>query len=703
MIERWKLQTKILLPLSLLIVVVLVLTANMLSGKYNQGRSLLELEESMKLIKEISSLIHSTQKERGMSSGYLASKGKKFKNELLIQREITDNRIIELQNILSLVKDEKIAKSLKWALENIEKVKRIRRKIDHLTIKAQESIQFFSEMNDRFLKVIITVSKSSKVPSITQKFTAYNNFLYAKENAGIERAVGTAILAEQQYLNSITSLKVHFIGLIATQKIYTKIFMSYASKNALSYYQRICRGKAFQEVARIRKIILYKNNYQEITPEYWFENITHKINQLQRVNGYLENELSYSISQALRTTYKSFGIFAFLNILSILSFLLMIMLIIRLIRSEKRLRKVTDRYIISSTTDLQGRITEVSDAFCHIAGYDREELIGKPHNIIRHPDMPKSAFRDMWATIKQGKNWSGKVKNLKKDGGYYWVYANIEPLLDRQNKIEGYAAVRLDITDSIHLEEELKRSKEKDETLLHQSKLAQMGEMISMIAHQWRQPLTAISSTSSDMYMKIVLSQYEEKYFLQKLEKINEFSRHLSQTIDDFRNFYKKDKEHLSTTYREIVKGAFDIISTSLINKNIELRSDFQAKKQVSVLVNELRQVILNLMKNAEDVLLEREIDFPFISVKTYDDDTYSYLEVSDNGGGISEENINMVFDPYFSTKMKKDGTGLGLYMSKIIVEEHCHGKLFVVNREHGAIFTIKIPFISEEKVSHER
>jgi PAS domain S-box-containing protein len=698
MIDRLKLQTKILLPLSLLIVVVLVLTANMLSTKYVEGRSLSELEEGVALATKISQLIHSTQKERGMSSGYLASKGRQFEKELLAQRKVTDEKAKELKRLLYHFKDEDIVFLLKKALTNIHTLEMVRRKIDQLDIQAEESIRFFSHMNDKLLNVIIAVSKTSKVPSITQQFTAYNNFLYAKENAGIERAVGTAILAAQE---NNEPLRVYFIELIATQKIYIKIFFSYASPNISNYYQSMCQGKAFHEVERIRKVILYEKAPYDVNAEYWFKNITYKINLLQYVNTYLEDEISGAIHHTIINTYRSLGILAFLNILSILSFVLMIILIIRLIRSEKRLKMITDKYIISSTTDTKGRILEVSDAFCTISGYTREELVGKPHNIIRHPDMPKQAFKEMWNTIQRGKSWRGKVKNLKKDGGYYWVYANIEPLFDRKNRIEGYAAIRLDITDSVHLEEELKRSKEKDETLLHQSKLAQMGEMISMIAHQWRQPLTAISSTANDMYMKIMLDQYTKQYFMHKLEKINEFSMHLSQTIDDFRNFYKKDKQEECVIYTEVVRGAFDIISTSLVNKNIELRSDFRAKKKISVLVNELRQVILNLMKNAEDVLLERKVDDPYILVKTYDDEVFSYLEVGDNGGGIPREIIHSVFDPYFSTKMKKDGTGLGLYMSKIIIEDHCHGTLSVANSTEGALFTIRIP-IAEEKDEEE-
>jgi PAS domain S-box-containing protein len=374
----------------------------------------------------------------------------------------------------------------------------------------------------------------------------------------------------------------------------------------------------------------------------------------------------------------------------------MLYIIATLIKSEKRLKSVIDKYIISSSTDLKGVITDVSDAFCKISGYKRDELIGKPHNIIRHPDMPKSAFRDMWDTISKGKTWNGEVKNLKKDGGYYWVYANIEPLFDRYGKIEGYVAIRLDITDSVHLEEELELSKQKDKTLLHQSKLAQMGEMISIIAHQWRQPLTAISATTADLYIKNMLDQYNSDYYNEKLEKIDSLSQHLSNTIDDFRNFYKQDKEKTEILYCDIIKGAIDIIETTLQNKNIKLEIATNCKKKIYTYPNELRQVILNIIKNAEDVLLERKIENPAIYIKTYNDDTYSYLEISDNAGGIPKNIIDKIFDPYFSTKMKKDGTGLGLYMSQIIVRDHSNGDIIVTNGEDGAIFTLKIPTIKE-------
>jgi signal transduction histidine kinase len=192
--------------------------------------------------------------------------------------------------------------------------------------------------------------------------------------------------------------------------------------------------------------------------------------------------------------------------------------------------------------------------------------------------------------------------------------------------------------------------------------------------------------------MKIILDNYDKKYFNEKLETIDELSQHLSCTIDDFRNFYKEDKEKEYVLYSNIVKGALQIVETSLKEKKIQVFTDFKCQSQIYTLPNELRQVILNLIKNSEDILIEKEVEDSYISIKTYDDEDYSYLEVRDNGGGIPQEIIEKVFDPYFSTKTKKDGTGLGLYMSQIIVRDHSDGELLISNFNDGACFTIKIP-----------
>ncbi|MEA1892764.1 MAG: PAS domain S-box protein [Campylobacterota bacterium] len=251
---------------------------------------------------------------------------------------------------------------------------------------------------------------------------------------------------------------------------------------------------------------------------------------------------------------------------------------------------------------------------------------------------------------------------------------------------------------SVRVKEEVLKNREKDKTMLHQSRLAQMGELISMIAHQWRQPLSAISATIADLGMKIMFNNYEKDFFKEKLKNISEYSQHLSKTIDDFRDFYKSNKEKRSIMIEDVFNGALNIIEVSMKNKNIEIKKEFECSDTIETYPNELKQVILNLIKNAEDALLEKEVLNPSITLKTFKDDDYVYLTVSDNAGGIAAGIIENIFEPYFTTKEKRDGTGLGLYMSKTIIEEHCRGLLEVKNSNSGAVFSIKIPLNSKDE-----
>ncbi|SFV75480.1 histidine kinase [hydrothermal vent metagenome] len=236
---------------------------------------------------------------------------------------------------------------------------------------------------------------------------------------------------------------------------------------------------------------------------------------------------------------------------------------------------------------------------------------------------------------------------------------------------------------------------QKQTQLLQQSRLAQMGEMISMIAHQWRQPLNAISSTSIAINMKAQMDILDKQSAIELSNKISEFTQHLSKTIDDFRDFFKPNKEAKETNYKKLVEETLSIIETSIKNKNITLIKELDDNKEFTTYVSEVKQVIINIIKNAEDVLAEKEVQNKFIKIKTSSDDTFAILEISDNGGGIDEAIIEKIFDPYFSTKTEKNGTGLGLYMSKMIIEDHCGGKLLVYNNEEGgATFIIKLPYI---------
>jgi len=241
----------------------------------------------------------------------------------------------------------------------------------------------------------------------------------------------------------------------------------------------------------------------------------------------------------------------------------------------------------------------------------------------------------------------------------------------------------------LRVQEEVQKSRDKDSILIHNSKLAQMGEMMSMIAHQWRQPLSAISAASTGLQVKIELGKYDEELFLNSLEKIEEYVYHLSTTIDDFTDFFKPSKKKKFTSLKRLVDKALFILSSTFSKNSITVNVNFTEEVTLETYSNEVIQVLINLLKNAENILLRREIKEPTIEINIYEKDSKKYIEVIDNAGGIEEDIIDKIFESYFTTKEREDSTGLGLYMSKFIIEDSCKGELKVENVSSGAKFTI--------------
>lgn len=366
----------------------------------------------------------------------------------------------------------------------------------------------------------------------------------------------------------------------------------------------------------------------------------------------------------------------------------------------KNILKDFDKNVIASTTDKEGNIIYASDMFCKLSKYTKEELVGANHNVINHADMPRELFRDMWKTISSGNIWRGEIKNSTKDGGYYWVDAIISPVFDNAGNIIEYNAIRQDITSKKELEnlnktlEEkisvaITQSQEKELHMLNQSKMAQMGEMLSMIAHQWRQPLGAISSTASALDLKILIEDYEKEFFARSIKDILAYSQHLSLTINDFRNFFKDSKVVSQSNFKTIIDETIQIVKISIQNHNIAISIENNFVDDIYIYENEFKQVILNLIKNAEDAIIENNIKNSFIKIKTYKEEKNAVFEIEDNGGGVDNKIMSKIFDPYFSTKDKQSGTGLGLYMSKTIIENHCCGSLECLNTKDGARFRI--------------
>ena len=233
----------------------------------------------------------------------------------------------------------------------------------------------------------------------------------------------------------------------------------------------------------------------------------------------------------------------------------------------------------------------------------------------------------------------------------------------------------------------------KDELMLTQARHAAMGEMISMIAHQWRQPISAIAMGANNILADIKLDMLEEKSLESTTQKILAQTQELSKTIDDFRDFFKPNKMLQELYISEVITDTLHIIEHSLINNDIKIKINTPDNKKIETYSRELMQVLINILNNAKDVLLQNKTKDRKIEISEEIVDGKMVLKVCDNGGGIDRTIADKIFDPYFTTKSEKNGTGLGLYMSKTIVEKHLLGRLGFYNKKDGACFEIALPF----------
>ena len=244
---------------------------------------------------------------------------------------------------------------------------------------------------------------------------------------------------------------------------------------------------------------------------------------------------------------------------------------------------------------------------------------------------------------------------------------------------------------SMKVENGIEEGKQKDRKILQQAKLARIGSMISMIAHQWRQPLSELSGILMELETAVRFKKADEKHILTAIEKSDKMIEFMSNTIDDFRNFYKPDKVKEEFLVSISCKNAINIIDATLKNCDISLNVNIKDDKKIFGYPTEFAQVVLNILSNAKDILMEKKIKNPRIDINIDSKGILSIITIKDNAGGIHEKNLELIFDPYFSTKDTSKGTGLGLYISKLIIERNMGGELSVYNDEEGAVFKIVV------------
>jgi PAS domain S-box-containing protein len=358
----------------------------------------------------------------------------------------------------------------------------------------------------------------------------------------------------------------------------------------------------------------------------------------------------------------------------------------------------SDDAIFASTVD--GIITSWNRGAERIFGYTAGEVIGNRVTML-FPQQRRDNVLRAHERIRHGEHIEHfEAVSKKKDGELIDMSLTYSPIRDDRNEVVAIAMTGRDITaqkraaaavmENARIKRELELH-EKELLLLRQSRLAAMGEMIGNIAHQWRQPLNMLGLCIQEVAMIIRKGECTEGYVEESVKKMMETIRHMSKTIDDFRDFTRLDKEKMDFHVLETIHKTISLQESSLNTEQIRIEVVADCDCVISGYPNEFSQVLLNIMMNAQDALVRQQVPAPVVTIRAACEDGKCVVTITDNAGGIPEAIIDKIFDPYFTTKEPDKGTGIGLYMSKTIVEKNMGGTLSARNVHGGAEFRIVI------------
>ena len=349
---------------------------------------------------------------------------------------------------------------------------------------------------------------------------------------------------------------------------------------------------------------------------------------------------------------------------------------------------------------------DANPAYCEMTGYTKEEILRTSCMKLSIEEDKQRSAEALAEVVKKGYITDFTKSCIKKDGTIIIVSMSISLMDDKKRVLISSK----DITKKKEMEKELQemnkyleikvqkeveKNRKTEFQLLEQSKNASMGEMIGNIAHQWRQPLSAITTLASTVKLNDQLGILETDEIDEKMDKIVDKANYLSKTIDTFRNFLKADNlEYKEFVLESTVERSLQIVESTMKDLHIKLINNIDLTKNSKLMgvQSELSQVIINILNNGKDILKEKKIDEPWIQLDLKNEDNNYIISIEDNGGGIPKEVMPKIFDPYFTTKHQSQGTGLGLHMSYRIITESFKGKLYVHNTTNGAKFFIKLP-----------
>lgn len=303
------------------------------------------------------------------------------------------------------------------------------------------------------------------------------------------------------------------------------------------------------------------------------------------------------------------------------------------------------------------------------------DLVGKHDNQTNIKEAQEYANDDQFIINNNTKKLNYIETLTDKNGKRKILNTSKVPFLNTNHEVVGIIGVYQDITQQVEIENQIKKQ---DALILQQSKFTSMGEMIANIVHQWRQPLSIISTSATGMKLQKELGTSNEELEIQALDTINENVQYLSKTIEDFRNFFKEDKLRNEVELKTILEKTLSLVSSRLRNKEINIITHYD-DIAFETLETELVHVFINIINNAIDAF--ETVSHPkylFITTKKAKDSIL--ISIKDNAGGIDNTVISRVFEPYFTTKDASKGTGIGLYICKEVVVKHLKGKIDVKN-----------------------
>ncbi len=578
-------------------------------------------------------------------------------------------------------------------IEMISKIREIDADIPILIISANDESYYFMDSiklgvdgyllkpinSKQFLSLIYKIGKKIKLSQELQE----NLFLYKQYQKAIDYS---SIVSKTDLDGNITYVNEAFCRI-----------SGYAKEELLGQSHNIVRGSmnpsVFKELwHKINKKKIWHGEVQNKKKDgsfYWVDaTIIPILDENNNIKEYVSFRhditelMNYKISLEQKVTQKTSEIIKQMKLL-------------------KEYKKAIEASTILSTTDVYGKITSVNDEFCKISHYTQEELIGKNHNIVRHPDMPKAFYKELWETLLKQQIWKGILKNRAKDGSSYWVYATIVPILDDKNHIIEFLGMRHDISELITYRQELEakvtqeveKNREKDLLIQAQSAHAAVGEIINSIAHQWRQPLNIINLEAGNISLEAKLQgEYED--IESSASKIIKLTTSMSQTITDFMEFSKPSQEIEEFFIEKTFNSIQQMLESQLFKKNIKFINNCDPTLILRSYENYLKQVVINIINNAKDAFSDEILAKKIIEIDVKQTDEFVFITISDNAGGIPQAIQHKIFEAYFTTKEKGQGTGLGLCICKKITIEQLLGELSFETNTIGTKFTLKIPKI---------